>query len=360
MPAPSSRARAVTAIGDHLPESYFRETEKTFSAAAQSQGTTDYFISLAGLKICLRAAGAAVLPRIVPSLAHLECRDTRPVDFTICCWDDKQAEKKLPLPTRWMLNQAAYSCLGILTNERFRTFYVGWMGILSCADMASQIAYCCYGDVESLLMYEISGPLRGIFGAILNRRGMHLIHASAIGNSRGSLLFAGPPGSGKSTLAILALQDGLSYQSDDLCVLTSDPQPRSLSIYNIAKLREDVFPRFSSFHPLLTHFQEEDGEKKAFFYVHRHFPAQVLPSAPIRALILPRHGGGAASRLERATPVEAVRGVIAWTIKEIPKSDNLPEKIMLQALSRIPAYRMEVGCDDRSSLDLIRSLLDEP
>ena len=359
--APSSpRARPATTIGDHLPEGYFRELEKTFAAAAGE--ISEFFLDLAGLKICLRfgAGRETLLARIVPTLAHLETIRPGPPDFTICCWDDHAAAAKLPLPTRWMLNQAAYSCLGILSNQRFRTFHIDWMRIIAAADLQENIAYCCYGDAARLLIYELSGPLRSIFALISNRRGLQLVHASSIGTSRGTLLFAGPPGCGKSTLALLALQDGLSYQSDDICVLTSEPQPRSLSIYNIAKLREDVFPRFPSFQPLLTHFQEENEEKKAFFYVHRHFPAQVLLQAPVRALVLPRYNGNSTGRLERATPVEAVRGVIAWTIKEIPKSDTLAEKILLQALARLPAYRMEIGRDDRHSLDLIRSLLDEP
>ena len=298
-----------------------------------------------------------MLPRIAATLAHLEVRDEAPVDFTICCWDDKAAGVKLPLPTRWMINQTAHCCLGILTNHRFRTFYIEWLRILCCADMEANIAYCCYGDAEHLLMYEISGPLRPLFNAICNRRGMQLVHASAVGTPRGSVLFAGPPGAGKSTVAVLCLQDGLCYQSDDLCVLTAEKRPRSLSLYNIAKLREDAIPRFPSLQPILAYFQEEHEERKAFFYVHQHFPGQVLKEAPVCALVLPRVGGEASSRLERAAPMEAVRAIISWSIKEMPKSDSLGEKIMLQAVARLPAYRLHMGRDERNTLALIRSLL---
>jgi hypothetical protein len=207
-------------------------------------------------------------------------------------------------------------------------------------------------------MYEISAPFRPVFCAVLNQCGMQMVHASAVGNSRGSLLFAGAPGSGKSTLAILCLQNGLHYQADDLCILTSEKQPRSLSLYNIAKLRDDALPRFESLHPILSHFQEEHDEKKSFFYAHRHFPERVLKEAPVRAVLLPRVTGEPCSRLERAGPLDAVRGLIGWTVREIPMSDNLGERIMLQALSRLPAYRLSLGSDDRQTLALIRSLLD--
>lgn len=351
-------ARPVTEIGSHLPESYFREAETAFAqAVAHTGGGAEFFIELAGLKICLRDAGGALLPRIAATLAHLEVQNGAPVDFTISCWDHKATGAGMPLPARWMVNQAAFCCLRILTNPRFRTFYIEWMRILSCVDLQSNTAYCCYEDAERLLMYEISGPLRPIFNTILNRKGMQLVHASAIGSHGRSLLFAGAPGSGKSTLAVFCLQEGLSYQSDDICILTCEKQPRSLSIYNIAKLREDACPRFPSFAPLLTHFQEENEEKKAFFYVNEHFPDQVLKEAPVRAVVLPNIVDEPVSRLERATPIEAVRAVIAWTDREIPKSDTLGDKIMLQALARLPAYRLHLGRDHRSTLDLIRGLL---
>jgi hypothetical protein len=359
MPKAASRVRPVTRIGSHLPESYFRETQEAFSrATANAGGTREFFFVLAGVKFCVRSAGETLLPRIAATLAHLEISNEEPVDFTICCWDDNATRAEMPMPTRWMLSQAAFCCLGSLTNQRFRTFYVDWMRILSCIDLESNIAYCCYEDAEPLLMYEVSGPFRAIFNVILNRKGMQLVHASAVGTSRGSLIFAGPPGSGKSTLAVLCLQEGFYYQSDDLCILTAERQPRSLSLYNIAKLREDSLPRFSSLRPILSHFQE-DEEKKAYFYVHQQFPSQVLKEAPVRALILPRISGGQISSLQRAAPVEAMRAVISWTIKEIPKSDSLGDKIMLQSLAHLPAHHLLLGRDDRQTLSLIRSLLDD-
>jgi hypothetical protein len=358
-PKAASRARPVTRIGAHLPESYFRETEDAFSrAVANAGGRREFFFELAGIKFCLQSAGETLLPRITGTLAHLEVWDDAPVDFTICCWDDNATMAELPMPTRWMLNQAAFCNIGSLTNQRFRTFYVDWLRNLSCIDLESNIAYCCYEDAEPLLMCEVSGPFRAIFNTILNRKGMQLVHASAVGTSRGTVIFAGPPGSGKSTLSVLCLREGLLYQSDDLCILSAGEQPRSLSLYNIAKLREDSLPRFESLRPILSHFQEDD-EKKAYFYVHQHFPSQLLKEAPVRALVLPRINHESVSRLERASPVEAMRAVIPWTIKEIPKSDTLGDKIMLQALARLPSHHLILGQDDRQNLDLIRRLLDD-
>ena len=341
-------------------EGVFNKLEEAYARVVASAGVVrEFVIELAGLRICLQCPGGELLDRIGNTLAHLETRSAGAVDFTICCWDAEASGVEAPLPERAVLEWAAYGCLKLVTDRRYRTFHLEWAGIFSCVDLESHTAYCCYDDAERLSMYEVSGPLRAVFGSILNRHGSHLVHAAAVGTERGSLLFAGPPGSGKSTLAIQCLQAGLGYQSDDLCVLTSESRPRSLSIYNIAKLREDGLPRFPRLQSVLSHFEEEDGERKAYFYVHRHFPDQVLKAAPVRAILLPSITGEAVSRVERAAPMDAVRGVITWSVKEIPKSDNLGERIMLQAVSRLPAYRLYLGREEQSTMDLVRSLLDD-
>jgi len=355
----ASIAGARIAAEDHRPESAFRGMETAFARAAHNAGgCREMVIDPAGVRIRIRCPEEKLLARIGATLEHLETASGVAVDFTICCWDAKTNGGEPALPGPRMLAQADYGCLTRLTNHRFRTFYAAWAGIFCCVDLDANTAYCRYEDGANLMMYEVSGPLRGVFAAILNRREMHLVHASAIGTPRGTLLFAGPPGSGKSTLAIQCLQAGLFYQSDDLCILTAEKEPRSLSLYNIAKLREDALPRFVPLHPLLAHFQEEE-EKKSYFYVHRHFPAQVLREAPVLALVLPTITGEPVSRLERASPMDAVRGVVTWSVKEIPRSDTLGERIMLQAVSRLPAWRLHLGRDDESTLAIIRSLLDD-
>jgi hypothetical protein len=346
----------ATRIEQRLAELYFEEAEETFGRAVANVGRQDViFLELAGIKIALRAAGKKLLPRIVATLAHLEIPEPASVDFTICCWDGASTGDDIRLPTPEMLATVRHCCVGRLSNERFRTFYIEWMDILSCVDLERKMAYCCYSDVESLLMYEISGPLRPLFNTILNQKGMQLIHAAAVGNSRGSLLFAGPPGAGKSTLAVLCLREGLSYQSDDLCVISSDPTPRSYCIYNIAKLREDSFARFKVFAPILQHFEET--EKKAFFYVHQSFPDRLLKEASVRALLLPRVDNNTPSRLEPVLPVEAVHAVVSHTIREIPKYDSVGEKIMFRAVSKLPAYRLLLGPDEQETLNIIKKLL---
>ena len=342
--------------GEQAPEAYFRELGQTFARTAARAGTRDFTLNFDGILIRLRFVGDVLPARLLPTLAHLQVPETSAVDYTICCWDDQAAGSTLPALEPWMRRSLAYDSLPVLSDARFLTFYVSWFPILSAIDLQARTAYCCYANAGRLLMYEVSGPLRGIFNAILNQRGMQIVHASAVGTPEGSVLLAGAPYSGKSTLAMLALRDGLSYQSDDLCVLTAEERPRSLCLYNIAKLRDDMRPRFPTLHTALTSF-EENGERKSFFYVQQQFPGQVMKSAPVRALVLPRIVDQPASELARASNVDAVRGLIKHTIREVPMAPANGQRILLQALSRLPVWHLAVGRDDAHTLTLIRNLL---
>jgi hypothetical protein len=349
---------ATTSSRPIAAEALHRKAQEVFTRAAAG-GAEEMCIVIGGLKVRIRAAGDFLLKRLGATLEHLQTGAAKEVDFTIQCWDETATGCASPLPEQWAQYVDGFACLkGMkeLTTERYRNFYVEWVGMFCTIDMETKQAYCCYRDAAHLSMYEVSAPFRSMFGTLLNLHGMHLVHASAIGSAAGTLLFAGPPGSGKSTLAIQCLQAGMGYQSDDLCVLRGGEAPHSLSLYNIAKLREDALPRFAELHPILAHFQE-DEEKKAYFYVHRHFPERVVTEAPIRAIVLPVVTDAPVTTMERAAPMEAVCGLISWSVKEIPKADTLGERIMLQALSRLPAYRMRLGRDAESTLTLIRSLL---
>jgi hypothetical protein len=255
-----------------------------------------------------------------------------------------------------MLGRDGKHVLQALSDARYQAFFVEPVRIISCLDLKTRTAYSCYLDAARLSMYEVSGPLRPIVNAVLNQRGMQLVHASAVGTAKGSLLFAGRPFSGKSTLAVRCLLEGLGYQGDDLCVLTDEARPRSLCLYNIAKLRADAAPQFDKLAPALAWF-EEDAERKAYFYVHEQMPSQLVREAPVRAVVLPRIVDADESRLEPATAREVLEGLVKYTLLEIPAATPLGDGILLRAVKRLPAWNLLLGRDHAQTLRLVRELL---
>lgn len=349
------QSRACEKILEALPQTYFQEVAQAFDRAVAATGAPrEFHLDLAGLKICLRFAGEALVPVLMPTLSHLISAQPGPADLTICCWDDKTTGSQLPEPSPTIRYNHLRNCLHAVSNHRFQAFFQEWMGSLSCIDLQDGIAYAGYWDAQTLPMYEVAAPMRPLFNALFNRRGRQLVHAASVGSAGGSLLLAGPAKSGKSTLAVQCLLAGMDYQSDDLCVI-SEEQPRSWSIYDIAKLREDSLPRLGSAVPPLSYF-EEGTERKAYFRVSHHFPHQPMRELPIRALVIPRITG-TGSRLTKASRLDAMRALVPWSVSEVPAADTFGEKIMLKALSRFPAWHLELGPDFTQTRALLESLL---
>jgi len=345
-----------TQIGSGLPSAFFIQAEQAFAHALSVIGEENkFFFTIGGVRFQLRILGNELTRKITRTLSHLHIDSCPEPDFTICAWDDKPAGAPMPRPQRWMLGREGKHCLHALTDARFHTFFVEPVRILSCMEHDSRIGYSCYFDASHLSMYEVSGPMRPLLNAVLNRHGMQLVHASSVGTPEGTILFAGRPFSGKSTLAVRCLLEGMSYQSDDLCVLTNDEKPRTLSLYNIAKLREDRVSYFPKLGPVLSSFVE-DAEKKSYFYVHEQFPEKLLKEAPLRAIVLPHIVNEECSRLEPATARDALEGLIKWTTLEIPTANGLGDQIMLRAIKRIPIWHLHLGRNEDHSLELIRQL----
>jgi hypothetical protein len=357
MSAGPSWGGQATQLGSDLPASYFAEAEQAFAQALFiTAEENEYFFSVGGVRFRLRIIGNNLARTITRTLSHLQIESCPQPDFTICAWDDKVAGAPMPRPKRWMLGHAGKHCLQSLTDARFHSFFVEPVRILSCLDHETRTGYSCYFDASHLSMYEVSGPMRPIFNAVLNRHGKQLVHASSVGSVNGTLLFAGRPFSGKSTLAVRCLLDGMSYQADDLCVLSADEKPRTLSLYNIAKLREDRVPYFPALAPVLSSFVE-DAEKKSYFYVHEQFPERLLKDAPLQAIVLPHIIDEELSRLEPATGRDAMEGLLKWTVLEVPSATGFGEQMMLRAIKRVPIWHLHLGRDEAHSLKLIRELL---
>ena len=356
----SSKVRPQSRILETLPEAYFKESAETFARALAATGSPkEIIIELAEMRICLRFAGDVLIPLIVPTLAHLVSDKTGPVDLTICCWDDETTRSKMALPTGLILTEHLRNCLHSVSNHRFSAYYHEWMGVLCTIDLQDNVAYYCYLNAAAMPMYEIAAPMRQIFNEAFNQRGKQLVHAAAVGSSQGSVLLAGAAKSGKSTLAVQSLLLGMDYQSDDLCVISQEESPRSWSIYNIAKLREDSVSRLGKAVPELSHFIEGE-EKKSFFYAHQHFPKKVLKEASIKALVIPMITNEATSRLTVTTRIDAMRALVPWSVSEVPTSDpQLGGKIMLKAINQLPSYKLEVGRDEKQTIGLLRSLIHE-
>jgi len=342
---------------ESVPATYFNEYREAFAQASQrGGGIRGAFCELAGLKVCFRFVGEGIERLILPAFAHAEISGGGRADLTIHCWDNRTTGEFLPLLTPALAQSGHNNLLGVATNARYRAFYHDWMGVLSCIDLEASEAYYCTHDAAQLPICERATPMKHLLNVALNRRGRQLIHGAAVGFSEGSLILAGAGGTGKSTTALTCLKHGFGYQADDLCAVSGDDAPISFSLYNTAKLRPGSLDRFPAWGEWLTRF-EEFGEEKSYLYVQAHLPERMLAQAQIRALVFPKITGEKISRLTQATPLEAMRSVIPWTMRIVPTTEKDGERILLRMISRLPAYHLHLGNNEEQTVELLRDLL---
>lgn len=77
-----------------------------------------------------------------------------------------------------------------------------------------------------------------VMGALLQQRGVFLLHGTAVCCNGKAVVFAGPSGVGKSTLAAACCQQGALLLTDELCAVTFSPEgtPYVLPGYPVLRL----------------------------------------------------------------------------------------------------------------------------
>ena len=340
-----------------LPPLYHREMAEAWARAAESAGSlsiADYII--AGKTFRLLFAGSRLKALLEPALAHLACPPVDKPDLILHAWDESSHPGGVPLPDADVLVDYREHHLRFLSDDRFLAFYEEWLGTLSALDVTEGKAYYCCLDSASLPLYETTAPFRTILGNWLNRFDLQVIHAAAIGGPEGVLLLAGPGGSGKSSTALLALQNGFSYLSDDLCVVASTPRPFAYSLYNTAKLRADSLSRFPEIAQRMQRY-EECGEEKAIFFLHSEWPEKLLKAAPVHALLIPQVAHQSETHATPSNWNEALRALAPWSLRQVPGSGKKSVDLMFRFVAQLPAHTLRLGTDPDGILQHLQNLL---
>jgi hypothetical protein len=354
---PASSSRRTFSARRSLPPLYHREMAEAWTRAAESAGSlssADYII--AGKTFRLIFAGSRLAALLGPALAHLTCPPVKKPDLVIHAWDESVHPGGVPLPDEDVRVDYREHHLRFLSDDRFSAFYEEWLGTLSALDVTEGNAYYCCLDSASLPLYETTAPFRTLLGNWLNRFDLQVVHAATIGRPEGALLLAGPGGSGKSSTALLALQNGLSYLSDDLCVVASTPRPFAYSLYNTAKLRADSLSRFPEIAQRMQRYQE-CGEEKAILFLHHEWPEKLLKAAPIQALLLPQVAHQPETHITPSNWNEALRALAPWSLRQVPGSGKKSVDLMFRFVAQLPAQSLRLGTDPDGILQHLKNLL---
>lgn len=228
--------------------------------------------------------------------------------------------------------------------------------VVSVIDWDRNEAYWIVRSPADLSYIERSSPLRSLLTHWLGRRGRYLVHAAAVGDSRGSALILGHGGAGKSTTALACLEHGLDYVADDYCLVERDFEPLVSSLYSTGKLDEHQVQHF----PVLSVTSETEGrphEEKVVLYLSRSAALSIKTQLPLRTILLAHITGRRDTTVRRLAPAHAFRAIAPSCALHFPlaRADALACFGFL--VKNLPAYVLELGTNYGSIPAAIRALL---
>jgi hypothetical protein len=313
-----------------------------FEAAVAAGPLVERSAILAGQRLLFRFASRPLERRLWPALAHLARPFSGAPDLTICAWDTVSTGVEMPDAVGSVVDHYERSASASEPRDGIYAAFV--MPGLNMLDPTGATAGFWVRDPAALQYWEWAGPFRTIFHWWFPPLGLQPVHAAAVGLGDTGALIVGKSGSGKSTTAIGALLGGLSYVGDDRCLLSLDGEPRAFTIYATAKLQNANLARFPSLVPLLMNPARDDDEK-AVVLVSEHFPAQLVESLPIRAILVPEVANARATTLRPISAGAGLRGLAPSTLLNLPAAGVLPLKFMADLARRVPAWSLELGTD---------------
>ncbi len=322
--------------------SFFGAAEGEFELVAGAQGVVVRDLRFADRRVRLRFAGATLAGALLPALSAREEDHRDEVDVSICLWErDRSPHDPVPFP--WSIEEIGPG--GLIQGSDPHSviaIHETASGALTLADR-HQHTILYRVPAEALIpWWERAAPLRPALHWALRGEHRHLVHAGAVGDTRGGVLLAGASGSGKTTVALAALEHGLGYLADDYILLNTTQPPTAHAIYTAAKLDEGHRARFRRLAKMVRYPPPEAAEEKAVLDVARLMPGSVRESLPVRAVLVPRIRSGHA-RLTPITPTEALLALAPSTVFQMPFDDGAVLASLANLVRTVPCFALEVG-----------------
>jgi hypothetical protein len=322
---------------------------ENFLLSLGQNGEKKKFYRVADFTFCLQFAGETLIDFLTPALAHLEVTPCE-ADLTLSIW-----EGNVLFP--WKAGAFTFRGHPIeYQSSVIHTSFNEELNVLQMLDKENKRALYCVQDRAKTPWWVGASPFLFIFHWWMKEKGIQLTHGAVVGHVGGSVLLAGKGGSGKSTTALACMKGGMSYVSEDYCLLSSSSQVTAHSLYNSAKVRESTL-RF--FPELAAYIENEDRPRgeKGFFFHHKFQPEKIVQKAPLKAIVTLKIEEIDQSFLEPINSIEAMASLSATTLWQLPDTGpSVFGRLKKIALS-LPCYRLHLGKDFDAIPQLIEKIL---
>ena len=338
-----------TAGAQPLGMPFFEAAAAAFARAEQPAGLRERFLDAAGRTIALRFAGPRIESVLWPAFAHLACDRTATIDLTIDCWDDASARVVTPEPP------GAADRAGLdFVDGPVRLAWDASRRALAAFDPERRLGLLRFPDVADIEVWERSAPARRILHWWAAAQGMQLVHAAAVGTPNGGVLLVGRGGSGKSTTALACVDSGLLYAGDDYALVSLEAAPRVHSLYGTGKADADSIGRLPRLRDAFAASALRIGGK-TMIEVAQAFPAAMIASFPLRAIVVPRVLEGT-PRVARLSPATALRALAPSTMMQLPGDREGTLSRLAKLVREVPCFELAVGPDPAAAVPLLARL----
>ncbi len=229
-------------------------------------------------------------------------------------------------------------------------------GLRHRLDLAAGRAWFECTEPASLPLDERAAPFRLILQCWLRSRGVHVLHAGAVGApGQGAVLLAAPGGGGKSNTVLSCLTAStLQVLGEDFVAVDGGTPVRTWSLYSSAKLLGADAPRFAS-------LQADSGhghDPKLMFSLAAGFGARFADGLPLRAILVLQRGAPE-TRIVAASPGDAVKAMLTSLLMVLPGARRPLFDFTTTLARRLPVYRLELNREPGQIADAIERLLQE-
>jgi hypothetical protein len=336
---------------------FFNELLDNFEKATPKNGNIKKkCFKIGGKLICTIFACEKLDLQLTPALEHSKTNYSKNPDLTIYLWDSATTNTKM-VDSPWQIND--YNIHGKVNgynSDRFQTGVSMVSGALSMTDLKNNIAAWWTYDADNILLNERAEPIMSILNWWFSSKGLHFMHAGAVGNADGGALLLGLKGSGKSTISIASISSSLKYAGDDYCLISENNSPIVYSLYNTVKLNPKSIKLIKNINISKSHAIRYTDEKSIFF-LNQLFSDKIINSFPAKAVILPYVNGKGQSSLDSISSFEAIKVIGPNTLFQFSGSKQKSFNAVVNLVKRIPCYRLSIGSDPMEANRLILNVL---
>ena len=344
------------------PEHFFENALKTtYSVFDRSNICPDKNILLAGLNVRIKFAGQALIPIILPAIAHLiQDEENLVIDYTIFIWDSTTNQTPLPTFNGSINDIKLRGEIAGYNNNRYQAAYFTHARMLSLLDMEDKIGVICLADLKEMPSFEIACPLRSLFSWIIRKHGRSIIHAGAVGSGNGAVLIGGQSGSGKSSTSLRCLLAGLDYLGDDLTAISlNEDIPIVYSLYSSGKTHNRDLETFSEFKNIALH-KKDAYSSKEIYLLYPHYKNQLTLQKEIKAVLIPDLSGGTELKFSKISLASVLSIMCSSTKELLPDTGNEIFFTLASILHKVPCYRFYLGADPAAIPKAIQRIINNP